>query len=86
LPLLHYRSRRRHTYVPRPARPVPTPRPVPSTRPLRLSLACHLSLLPASRQQVNWRSSAKTLTTRLNAHLVASTAPAMPSVTRIGIV
>jgi len=73
-PLFHHRSRRRQAHVPRPARSVPPHRPVSSTRPLRLSLACHLSIPPSPRRQANWRTSAKTLTTRSNAHLVASTA------------
>jgi len=72
--VIHHRPHHRQHHIRRPALPMPSLRPVGSTRPLRLSLIGHLSLLPALPRQAIWRSSAKTLTTRSNAHLVASTA------------
>ncbi len=77
--LIHHRSHHRRHHVHRPALPMPPPRPVSSTRPPRLSLGCHLSLLPAPQRQENRRSSAKTLTSHSNAHRVASTAGHRPS-------
>jgi hypothetical protein len=66
-PLVHHRTRRRQTYVPRPRT---SPRRLRSCLPL----GCHLSAPRLPSRQANSATSAKGLPTRSSAHVVVRTA------------